>query len=191
MKDLNIVARMDTDDISVYNRFEKQIKVFQEKKDIDACSSWISEFENDENKIISYRKVPESNLEIIKFSKMRSPLNHAVTMYKKSVVVKAGGYLHMLSMEDYYLWARMIMNGAKFYNLQVPLLNVRAGNILLQRRGGFKYVKMELNLLSEFKKIGFLTTEEYLKNLILKVPIRLMPKSILKVVYRFLRTKRI
>ena len=156
-----LIARMDTDDKSTSHRFEKQLKAFEEK-DIDVCSAFISEFENDENEIISYRKLPENHDDIVKYSKMRSPINHAVTMFKKSVVEGAGGYKHMLWMEDYYLWVRMIMNGAKLYNLQDTLLNVRAGNSMLTRRGGLSYIKAEVAFLNEMKKIGYLTTKEYL-----------------------------
>jgi len=184
-----LIARMDTDDISISNRFEKQLKIFEEK-DIDACSAFISEFEDDENEIISYRKLPENHDDIVKYSKMRSPLNHAVTMYKKSVVEKSGGYKHMLWMEDYYLWVRMIVNGAKLYNLQDTLLNVRAGSSMLARRGGLSYVKAEVTFLNEMKKIAYLTTIEYLKNILIKVPIRLLPKRLLKSVYGFLRSKK-
>ncbi len=184
-----LIARMDTDDISISNRFEKQLKAFKEK-DIDLCSAFISEFDDDENQIISYRKLPENHEDIVKYSKMRSPLNHAVTMFKKSIVKKAGGYKHMLWMEDYYLWVRMIINGAKLYNLQDTLLNVRAGNSMLVRRGGLSYVKAEVTFLNELKKIGYLTNLEYLKNILIKVPIRLLPKGLLKSVYGLLRSKK-
>lgn len=184
-----LIARMDTDDISLPNRFEKQLKTFEEKH-IDVCSAFISEFGDDENEIISYRKLPENHEEIVKYSKTRSPLNHAVAMFKKSVVEKAGGYKHMLWMEDYYLWVRMIINGAKLYNLQDTLLNVRAGNSMLVRRGGLSYVKAEITFLNELKKIGYLTTIEYLKNILIKVPIRLLPKGLLKSVYGLLRSKK-
>ncbi len=183
-----LIARMDTDDISIPNRFEKQLKAFEEK-DIDVCSAGISEFEDDENEIISYRKLPENHDDIVKHSKMRSPLNHAVTMFKKLVLEKAGGYKHMLWMEDYYLWVRMIINGAKLYNLQDTLLNVRAGNSMLVRRGGLSYVKAEVTFLNELKKIGYLTTTEYFKNILIKVPIRLLPKRLLKSIYGLLRSK--
>lgn len=184
-----LIARMDTDDISIPNRFEKQLKAFEEKN-IDLCSSWISEFEDDENEIISYRKLPENHDDIVKYSKMRNPLNHVTVMMKKSIVDKAGGYKHMLGMEDYYLWVRMIMIDAKLYNLQETLVNVRAGSVMLTRRGGMVYVKAEITFLNELKKIGYLTTIEYLKNILIKVPIRLLSKGLLKFVYRLLRSKK-
>ena len=184
-----LIARMDTDDISISNRFEKQLKAFKEK-DIDLCSAFISEFDDDENQIISYRKLPENHEEIVKYSKMRNPLNHVTIMMKKSIVEKVGGYKHMLWMEDYYLWIRMIMKDAKLYNLQETLVNVRAGTSMLERRGELSYVKAEVTFLNELKKIGYLTTIEYLKNILIKVPIRLLPKGLLKSVYGLLRSKK-
>lgn len=184
----DLIARMDTDDISMSSRFEKQLKVFNEK-DIDVCGAFISEFEDDENDIVSYRVLPAEHDDIVSYGKMRSPMNHASVMYKKSSVVNAGSYMHMLWMEDYYLWARMILNGAKFYNIQEPLLNVRAGNDMLSRRGGLDYAKSEFRLLSELKRIGFLTLNQYLINVIIKMPIRLMPKVGRKLIYKFLRSK--
>jgi len=183
-----LIARMDTDDISVQNRFECQLKAFQ-KYDIDVCSAFISEFEDDENKIFSYRKLPEFHDDIVKYSKFRSPLNHAVAMYKKSVVEKSGGYENMLWMEDYYLWIRMIMNGAKLYNIQEALLNVRAGGEMLKRRRGLTYVKNELAFLAKIEEIGFITKMEYFTNILIKVPVRLLPKIVLKPLYSLLRSK--
>ena len=55
----DIVARMDTDDIAKLDRFEKQIKIFEKYPDIDICSAWIEEFENDTNNILSIKKLPE------------------------------------------------------------------------------------------------------------------------------------
>lgn len=183
-----LIARMDTDDISLPNRFEKQLKVF-ENSDIDICSGWLSEFEDDETKIKSYKKLPENHDDIVRYAKVRCPINHPTVMYKKSSVEKAGGYQKMMLMEDYYLWGRMIVKGARFYNIQDVLLNMRAGDSMIQRRAGMVYAKSELRLLNEFKKIGFLTTGEYIKNLFIRVPIRFMPIGILKFAYGLLRSK--
>jgi len=183
-----LIARMDTDDIALPDRFEKQLKVF-ENSDIDICSGWISEFDKDETKIKSYKKLPENHDDIVRYAKVRCPINHPTVMYKKSAVEQAGGYQKMMLMEDYYLWGRMIVKGARFYNIQDVLLNMRAGDSMIQRRSGMLYAKSEIRLLNEFKKIGFLTTGEYIKNLFIRVPIRLMPIGILKFAYGFLRSK--
>ena len=144
-----LVARMDTDDISLPDRFEKQLKVF-ENSNIDICSSWISEFDNDEAKIISYRKIPEKHDEIVSYSKNRNGVNHPAAMYKKAIVEKSGGYKKMMWFEDYYLWGRAIAGGAKLYNIQESLVSMRAGHEQLERRSGFKYAMSEINLQKEF-----------------------------------------
>ena len=181
-----LVARMDTDDIAVPDRFEKQLKVF-ENDDIDICSSWVSEFDNDENEIVSYRKLPEHHNEIVNFAKKRNPLNHPAVMYKKTVVEKAGGYKKMMWFEDYYLWARMILNGAKFYNIQETLVKMRAGYGQLERRSGLKYAIEEYKFLKRLKEIGFLNNFEFYRNLLVRFIARVLPKRFVKIVYKKIR----
>jgi glycosyltransferase involved in cell wall biosynthesis len=181
-----LIARMDTDDISLPNRFEKQLKIFEDS-DIDVCSAWISEFDKDENKILSFRKLPKAHNEIVKFAKKRCPINHPAVMYKKSAVEKAGSYGKFRFAQDYHLWARMIVNGAKFYNIQEALVNMRAGYGQLERRSGLAYAKNELNLLKEFKKIGFLNNYEFARNVAIRFTARILPKSLIKMIYKKLR----
>jgi len=183
-----LVARMDTDDIALPQRFEEQLDIFIKNGDIDICSSWISEFNEDENKIISYRKVPENHDEIEKFAKRRNPMNHPAVMYKKSMVEKAGGYQHMPWFEDYYLWARMIQQGAKFYNIQKPLVSMRAGYQQLERRGGFNYAMSEIVLQKEFLKLKFINIFEFIRNVSIRFTSRIVPKYVLKKIYSKIRT---
>lgn len=182
-----LVARMDSDDISLPKRFEKQLEIFRTNENIDICSSWISEFETDESSIYAYRKLPESHNDIVKFAKLRSPINHPATMFKKSAVLQAGNYQKMLLIEDYYLWVRMILKGFKFYNIQEVLVNMRAGKDQLTRRQGLKYAINELKVQHLFYKMGFLNLYEFLRNAMLKFSVRIMPKFILRVVYKILR----
>lgn len=182
-----LVARMDSDDISLPKRFEKQLEIFEKNKNIDICSSWISEFEKDEGNIYAYRRLPENHNDIVKFAKLRSPINHPAAMFKKSTVLQAGNYQKMLLIEDYYLWVRMILKGFKFYNIQEVLVNMRAGKDQLTRRQGLKYAINELKVQYLFYKMGFLNLYEFLRNLVLKFSVRIMPKFILRVVYKILR----
>ena len=183
-----LIARMDTDDIAAADRFEKQLKIF-EQNSVDICSSWISEFDKDESEILSVRKVPEHHTEIIKFAKTRNAINHPAVMYKKSAVEKAGGYKKMMWFEDYYLWARMIMNGAKFYNIQESLVHMRAGYGQLERRGGFKYALEEVAFQKELLSIGFINKKQFIKNNAIRITARILPKSFLKSIYKIIRTK--
>lgn len=181
-----IIARMDTDDIALPNRFGKQLKIF-ENNDIDICSSWVSEFDDNEKEITSYRKIPENHEEIVVYSKLRNPVNHPAVMYKKSVIENAGGYKKMIWFEDYYLWSRMMLSGAKFYNIQEPLVNMRAGYGQLERRGGLKYAIEEFKFLKRLKEIGFLSIAQFIKSVVIRFVSRILPKSLLKNIYKKIR----
>ena len=182
----DLVARMDTDDIALPDRFAIQLKVF-ESASIDICSSWISEFDQDETQTLSLRKVPSSHDEIVRFAKRRNPLNHPAVMYKRSKVFEAGGYQPMLWFEDYYLWVRMILSGSRFYNIQEPLVHMRAGEAQLQRRRGFSYGIQELAFQKKLYSLGFISRSEYLKNVSLRFSARIVPSSLTKQIYRLLR----
>ena len=103
----DLVARMDTDDIAKPDRFEKQLAIFLEHPEIDVVGAWIDEFEGEVSNVLSMRKVPEQHENILRFAKGRCPVNHPVVMFRKSAVLKAGGYKHFPLFEDYYLWVRM------------------------------------------------------------------------------------
>jgi len=181
-----IIARMDSDDISLPERFEKQLEVFAQT-DVDVCSSWVSEFVDNERHIVSYRRVPEYHDDIVHLLKLRNALNHPATMYKKSSVQKAGDYQSMNFFEDYYLWIRMAMSGSKFYNIQQPLVNMRFGPDQLKRRSGFKYAKVEYVFIRKLHQIGYLDDLEFIRNLFLRITPRIVPHRAFMRFYKLLR----
>nr|MBP3724351.1 hypothetical protein [Campylobacter sp.] len=178
---------MDSDDISLPNRFKTQLEIFKNNPNLDICGSWVGEFENDENEIYAYRKLPQNHDEIYKFAKTRSPLNHPSVMFKKSAVLKAKNYQKSLMTENYFLWVRMILGGARFYNIPQMLVKMRAGKSQLIRHSGLKYAINEFKVQREFYKLGFLNFYEFILNASLKFIIRLLPKSIISRIYSFLR----
>ncbi len=179
-----LIARMDTDDIAKPNRFEKQIKIFQKYPDLDVVGAWIDEFENDTSNIISTRKLPEFNDEIIKYAKQRNPINHPAVMFRKHSVLKVGGYKHFPLFEDYYLWVRMIMNGAKFYNIQESLLYFRFSPDMFKRRGGLNYAIHEYNFQRFLKNEGFISQRTFIKNTSLRFISRIIPNSLRSRLYK-------
>lgn len=183
-----LIAVMDTDDISLPDRFNKQLAIFN-AKDIDVCGAWVGEFESDETKIISYRRVPEQQCNIIKFAKSRSPVNHPTAMYKRKLVLSVGNYAkHRRTSQDYDLFVRLILGGAKLYNIQEPLVNMRMGNEWLEgRRSGLKQAILEVNVQTEFYKMGFLNAYELFRNVVIGFTIRLLPKTLLKAVFKIIR----
>lgn len=180
----NIVARMDTDDIALPDRFEKQVDFMENHPEIDACSAWIDEFIDSPNNIISRRTLPETPEELYKFGKSRNPLNHPAVMFRKSAVIKAGGYQHFPLFEDYYLWVRMIMNGSKLYNLQEPLLYFRSSTEMYKRRGGLKYALTEIKFQILLHKIGYISFYQMLKNCCTRFIARIIPNQLRGFLYK-------
>jgi glycosyltransferase involved in cell wall biosynthesis len=180
----NIIARMDTDDISKNKRFEKQLNILKESPDIDIVGSWVEEFENNSENILSIRKVPQYNNEIIKFAKKRCPFNHPSVMFRKSSVLEAGNYKPFYLNEDYYLWLRMLREGCKGYNIQESLLFFRIDDDTFKRRGGLKYAMQDIKLQNILLKLKFINRLEYIKNVLTKPLVRLMPNYIRKLIYK-------
>jgi len=180
----DIVARMDTDDIAKPNRFEKQVFFLETHPEIDVVSSWIDEFEDTIENVLSVRKLPETSEELFQYGKSRCPVNHPVVMFRKSAVLRSGGYQHFPLFEDYYLWVRMLMNGSKFYNIQESLLYFRTSPDMFKRRGGLKYALTEIKLQFLFYKLGYIDLCQMLKNDIVRAVVRLIPNSLRKVIYQ-------
>lgn len=179
-----LIARMDTDDIAKPDRFQKQVEVFEKHPEIDVCGAWIDEFEGNIDKIISTRKLPEWHNNIAAYAKKRNPINHPVVMFKKSAVVKAGSYQHFPLFEDYYLWVRMLMNGAKFYNIQESLLWFRFSPEMFKRRGGWGYAMKEIKFQKTLRRMGFISTPIYLKNVAIRLTTRIIPNSWRSFIYK-------
>lgn len=182
-----LIARMDTDDVCKPFRFERQLKLFNEYPEVDVCSSWIDEFIGNTDNVVSQRRLPETNEEIIKFAKGRCPINHPAVMYRRSKVLEVGGYQGFP--EDLYLWVKLIMSGAKFYNIQESLIYFRTSNDVYKRRGGWKYAKDDIKAQWSFYKMGFLSFLEMNKNIAIRVSVRLMPNSVRSLVYKKLLRK--
>lgn len=180
----DIIARMDTDDIAKPERFEKQCAIFEKYPDIDVVGAWIDEFETDIFNIISIRKLPEFHDNIFSFAKQRNPINHPVVMFRKSAVFAAGGYQHFPLFEDYYLWVRMLINGAKFYNIQESLLYFRFSPEMFKRRGGWQYAMDELRFQQMMKRIHFISFLELARNIFIRFSVRIMPNSLRAIVYK-------
>ena len=152
------IARMDSDDISDPNRFEKQMKVFEKHPELDVVGSNGQEFYVEQQNLAGVKKVPETNEEIVKFLKSRCPFFYMFFMMKKDMLEKAGGYKHWLWAEDWYLWIRMCLAGAKFYNIQENLVQIRIDEHTFERRHGLKYyksIKGLLKFMHKNKMIGF------------------------------------
>ena len=141
-----LVALMDSDDLSLPDRFEKQLKCFEDNDNLSVVGGQITEFINTPENIVGLRLLPTEDKKIKQYLKSRCPFNQMTVMFKKSDVLLSGGYKDWYQDEDYYLWIRMYLNHSIFKNIEDTLVNVRVSNDLYGRRGGFKYFKSESKL---------------------------------------------
>lgn len=182
-----LIARMDTDDIAKRNRLEKQYKYMMEYPDVDVLGGWIEEFDEDNNRII--KRMPEDQKEILQYGKYRNPINHMTVMFRRKAVMEAGNYKHLLYLEDYELWSRMMAAGATFHNLTEVLVEVRAGDAVYRRRSGWEYLKNHRELRNRQRKLGLLTRSEYVKAMILSFGFCMQPGVCRKLTHDLLRNR--
>ena len=178
-----LVARMDSDDIAYPDRCEKQIAVFNTHLEVSICSGIVEEFTTDPNIVDTKRVPPETNAEIVEFAKNRNPFNHPCVMYKKSAVEAAGSYQDFYLLEDYYLWLRMLMAGYQGYNIQEPLLHMRAGSDMYLRRAGWKYARTQAKLFKYMKDNGFIGNGQYIKSCVIRSGSALAPNWLRKFMF--------
>lgn len=179
----DVVAVMDADDLSLPTRFEKQMALI-EAGEADVVGAWIQEFEHQPGDMEAVRKVPESHEEVWLYAKRRSPMNNVTAMFNKKKYMEAGGYNTMRSFEDYDLYVRMLMKGARFRNLPEVLVNVRGGREMYKRRGGLEQIPIESAMLYRMYRSGFFTLGEFLSNWFIRTAMRLLPNNIRQVAYQ-------
>jgi len=180
-----IVARMDSDDICLHDRFEKQLAYMETHLDCDIVGGQMTEFIDSPDNIVGRREVPLTNEEIYEFMKNRCALNHVTVMFRKEAVLKAGNYQDWFWNEDYYLWVRMMMTGCKFANIPDVVVNVRSGADQYARRGGKKYFYSEIGIKKLMLEKGMINRREYVVNYVQRFIIQLLlPNSVRGWVFR-------
>lgn len=175
----DLVALMDADDISLPNRFELQLAEFSKDNELSIVGGNITEFCGAQENIVGRRNVPCSDAQIKEYLKFRCPMNQVTVMFKKSHVDDVGGYIDWFCEEDYYLWIRMHLKGMKFANVPQVLCNVRVGEDMYRRRGGWKYFKSEAKLQKYMRNEKIISFAEFFVNVSKRFIVQVMlPNSI-------------
>jgi GT2 family glycosyltransferase len=179
---------MDSDDISKPTRFEHQLKVLSENPEVAVVGSWVEEFSKNPEIVDGVRGVPEHDDEIKRYAKSRNPVNQPSVVFRKSAVMGVGNYRNLYLYEDYDLWVRLILNGARFYNIPRCLVSQRNGAGLYARRGGWNYAIKEMKFLYGFHKMGLYGFPFFLRNVFIRTSVRLIPTGTRAFFYKsFLR----
>jgi glycosyltransferase involved in cell wall biosynthesis len=177
----DVIARMDADDVAMPYRFEVELPLMQ---DADIVGAGLLEFTDDTDHIVGQRIPPTDPRQIQRYARMHDPFNHPTVVYRRRAVLAAGGYGDLPLMEDYALFARMLAGGARAVNVAEPLVFYRVGAQAFKRRGGAELLRSELRLQREFRRQGFTSPAEYLRNVIVRGGYRMIPWWCRRAVYR-------
>lgn len=183
-----LVFRMDTDDIAHPQRFETQIKYLHEYPELAIIGTTIEEFNEVPGDLKQFRSVPLTSERIERTKVNRNPFNHMTVLYRKSMIKKVGGYKDMPGYEDYYLWMRLLKQN-KGININEPLVFARIGNDMIRRRHGLEFFKKEIQFQKRLRQEGLISNIIFTKNIILRGVPRILPISILQIIYTKLLRK--
>lgn len=180
-----LVARMDSDDISLSDRMEKELAYFRQNPDLSVVGGQIAEFMGSVSNILDYRMVPISDSEIRQMLKKRNPMNHVTTVMKRSDVIACGNYENVYGFEDYVLWAKMLHAGKRFGNIDALCVYVRVDDDMYKRRSGKTCYQGAVVLEKTLKSNSEITQFEYMKNIAVRfIGYRVIPIFVRKILYQ-------
>ena len=178
------IFRMDSDDISVPERFAKQCAYIESNPNIDVLGTDIAEFyekTDEDNKRV--RVCPKEHADIVKMGKKRNPMNHVTVCMKKESLMKCGNYESLLLLEDYYLWLKMIANGCVLANINESLVYVRIGNEFHSKRSSRVRIKGWKVLQEYMLGHGMIKKSESLMNMLYIRVFTYCPEWTKKIIY--------
>lgn len=176
----DLVARMDADDISLPERCEKLLKLFDSNPKLAIAGTNIDEFYDDPSNVVSSRVVPSDYKSICKFMKRRSPFNHPTVMFRKSEVLRCGGYGKMRRKQDLDLFARMINMDCYALNINESLLLFRSNEGNYKRRKSWEYCKSYIDVTRENYKRGYCSFFDLAVVTVGQVVMYVAPMSVMK-----------
>ena len=184
-----LVARMDTDDISYPERCEKQLLAYEKNNNLDILGTQISEFIDTTDRVVSSRVVPTTHNDICEFARRRSPFNHPTVMYKRSKVLELGGYKGYGRKEDLELFISMVNENSYAENLEESLLYYRSNADNMRRRRTWTNCSEYIKIMFKFYKKGYSGISDMIYVVCGQLAMYLMPYFILeKLNKKYLRT---
>lgn len=151
-------ARMDADDISVKDRFEKEVRFLEDHPDVDVVGGAINEIDGEGNSCGKHVEYPLSHEDCRKFFRYRDPLAHPAVMFRARYFEKVpNGYRpEYRKNQDTMLWYDGFLNGCVFANLPDTVLFFRVNEDFYNRRNGWKRAKQMLtDRLKMNKALGY------------------------------------
>lgn len=178
------IARHDSDDICDKLRFEKQTNFLTTHPECTMVGSFVGEFIDSIDNIVSQVELPTSYDDILKFSQKRTPFRHPTLFMKKEDILRAGNYQNFYLVEDYDLITRMLQAGTIAMNIPENLVYMRVSKDFYNRRGGWKYCKSINKFMKALRKRKYISYFRYLKNIVIRTIVSLSPSWLRAWIYK-------
>ena len=178
-----LIARMDSDDYSMPERCELQVREFEKNPKLDIIGCPVKEFVGTIDSIVGERKVPLTNKEIYKFAKKRDPFNHPTVMYRKSAVEAAGCYSNYRKNQDTDLWIKMLSNHVTCMNLEKTVFLFRFDEGTYKKRKSWINTRILIEIRYKAWKTGFNSAFDFLLVAIVQMGIFVLPSGFQKCIY--------
>ncbi|WP_426074135.1 glycosyltransferase [Janthinobacterium sp. DSP2-3-3] len=170
------IAVMDSDDISMPERIEKQINIFKSHPELSLVAAWQAEFDDLSKQQTFIKKCPQYHDDIVKALKWRNVVPNPAIMVRRELAIAVDGYGDFkLINEDYDFFIKLIEAGGKFYNIQEILIRVRTSMDQRKRRGGKGVILDDFKFRHKHYKSGFYNIFEFLLISSVYFVFRLMP----------------
>ena len=177
-----IIARADADDLCRPERFERQLAAFE---GLDLLGGAMREFSDRvEPGTGPLRERPLTHPEIVEYMGVHTPFHHPTVMMRRSVALAVGGYRELLLLEDYWLWERMMLGGARMANLPEVLVDYRVDEDLFARRGGWRRFISDARMQKILLLDSVVSPTRCLRNLGLRAVYRSVPGWARRLGYR-------
>lgn len=182
------IVKMDSDDIALPDRCEKQLRFMAENCGIDMCGAFIEEFDSDTGERIAVKRTPLTYEEIYNYAKRRNPFNNQTLVYKKDAAVRAGGYDTVKRCEDYDFVVKLLRSGAKGANIPEVLVRYRVTAENLKRRKNAKNTRSFISVRWRIYRSGFSSFKDFFIPCAAQTALFLLPGSLTGKLYKkFLR----
>ena len=180
----DLMARMDSDDWSMPDRCEKQVRAFEENPGLDIIGCPVREFVGSHDNIVGERKGPITNEEIYRYARKRDPFNHPTVMYRKTAVVRAGCYADYRKNQDTDLWIRMLSNGVVCANLPEPAFLFRFDEQTYHKRKSWVNTRTLIEIRYKAWRSGFNSFWDFSVVAVAQLGMFVLPVGFQKFVYQ-------
>lgn len=178
----DLIARMDSDDISEAHRFERQVAYLESHPDVDIISGSLQEFDT-EHECLSVRHYPLTHEECVKFIVKACPLAHPSVMMRKRIFDKGLKYDERYRMsQDIKLWYDAVMAGYRLGNIsEVTLFFRREGDVFRRRSRAKAWNEFKIYMNGIYRLKGLFTLSY--RYPIARYVFRNLPPSLVKRIY--------